>query len=183
MGVAPDKDRGKLPSLPPYPEIGGNFDNKYLGKGATVYLPVHAEGALFQTGDPHAAQGNGEISISAIESSNTVTMQFIVRKDLHIKIPRAETPTHYICMGLDSELNLAMRMAITETIGFLKEKKGLEFFDALALGSIGVDFEVTQVVDGTKGIHAMIPKSIFVNDKEAYWYHPDSSTSVAAAQP
>jgi acetamidase/formamidase len=170
MGIAPAKDRGKLSSTPPYPDIGGNFDNKHFGKGATLYLPVQAEGALFQTGDPHAAQGNGEISITAIESSNTVTMQFIVRKDLPIKSARAETPTHYICIGLDVELNLAMRMAIMQTLDFLKEKKGLDFFDALALGSVGVDFEVTQVVDQTKGIHAMIPKSLFVGKQEAYWY-------------
>jgi acetamidase/formamidase len=174
MAVAPTKDRGKLSSSPPYADIGGNFDNKYLGKGATLYLPVQVEGALFQTGDPHAAQGNGEISITAIESSNTVTMQFIVRKDMPIKTPRAETPTHYIAMGLDVELNLAMRMAIMQTLDFLKEKKGLDFFDALALSSVGVDFEVTQVVDNTKGIHAMIPKSYFTTDRQTYWYEPKS---------
>src|SRR5437764_1178085 len=116
-----------------YTDIGGNFDNKHVGKGATIYFPVQVEGALFQTGDPHAAQGNGEISITAIESSNTVTVQFIVHKDMPIKVVRAETPTHYICMGLDVELNVAMRMAIMQTLDFLKEKKGLDFFDALAL--------------------------------------------------
>ncbi|HVS53722.1 MAG TPA: acetamidase/formamidase family protein [Opitutaceae bacterium] len=186
MGIAPAKERGKLSSTPPYPDIGGNFDNKYLGKGATLYLPVQTEGALFQTGDPHAAQGNGEISITAIESSNTVTMQFIVRKDLPIKVARAETPTHYICMGLDVELNVAMRMAIMQTLEFLKEKKGLDFFDALALGSVGVDFEVTQVVDQTKGIHAMIPKSIFVKDSDAstYWFNPASGAmNLAVSEP
>ncbi len=181
MGVAPVKERGKLSSSPPYPDIGGNFDNKHLGKGATVYLPVQVEGALFHTGDPHAAQGNGEISITAIESSNTVVMQFFVRKDLPLKICRAETPSHYICMGLDVELNLAMRMAIMETLGFLREKKGLDFFDALSLSSIAVDFEVTQVVDTTKGIHAMIPKSLFVSSTEAYWYAPPKYSGLAAA--
>jgi len=181
MGVAPEKERGKLTSTPPYPDIGGNFDNKHLGKGATLYLPVHTEGALFQTGDPHAAQGNGEISITAIESSNTVTMQFIVRKDMPLKVVRAETPTHYICMGLDAELNIAMRMAILQTLEFLKEKKGLDFFDALALGSVGVDFEVTQVVDQTKGIHAMIPKSLFVDAKETYWFKPEIPARPTAA--
>jgi acetamidase/formamidase len=179
MGVAPEKERGKLSSTPPYPDIGGNMDNKYLGQGATLYLPVHVEGALFQTGDPHAAQGNGEISITAIESSNTVTMQFIVRKDMPIKIAQAETPTHYICMGLDGELNVAMRMAIMQTLAFLKEKKGLDFFDALALGSVGVDFEVTQVVDQTKGIHAMIPKAIFTTAQEAYWFDPATGVKPA----
>ena len=179
MGIAPALSRGKLTSTPPYTDIGGNFDNKHLGKGATVYFPVQAEGALFHTGDPHAAQGNGEVSITAIESSNTVTMQFIVHKDMPIKVCRAETPTHYILMGLDVEMNLSMRMAILQTIDFLKEKKGLEFLDALSLASIGVDFEVTQVVDQTKGIHAMIPKSLFTDGSSAaYWYKPDNSTYV-----
>lgn len=184
MGVAPPAGSGKLSSSPPYSNIGGNFDNKHLGKGATLYLPVQAEGALFQTGDPHAAQGNGEISITAIESSNTVTMQFIVRKDLAIKVPRAETATHYICMGLDVELTMAMRMAITQTIDFFKEKKGLDFFDALSLGSVAVDFEVTQVVDSTKGIHAMIPKSIFKDETVAsYWFDPANPPMLLAALP
>jgi acetamidase/formamidase len=173
MGIAPAAARGKLSSIPPYIELGGNMDNKHLGKGATIYYPVQTEGALFQTGDPHAAQGNGEVSITAIESSNTVTLQFIVRKDLAIKSVRAETPTHYILMGFDGELNLAMRMAITQTLDFLKEKQKLDFFDALALASIGVDFEVTQVVDQTKGIHAMVPKSLFKDGSAAgYWYQP-----------
>jgi acetamidase/formamidase len=177
MGIAPAAARGKMTSTPPYTDIGGNFDNKHLGKGATLYLPVQVEGALFQTGDPHAAQGNGEVSITAIESSNTVTIQFIVRKDLSIKVARAETPTHYICMGLDMELNMAMRMAILQTIEFLKEKKGLEFLDGLSLASVGVDFEVTQVVDQTKGIHAMIPKSLFKDEaRTAYWYQPENTS-------
>ena len=169
--VAPTPDRGKLPSGPPYSDVGGNFDNKHLGKGATVYLPVQIPGALFHTGDPHAAQGNGEVSISAIESANAVTIQFIVRKDLPIKTPFAETPTHYIVMGLDVELSLAMRKAIFNTLDFLKERHGLDIFDGIALSSIGVDFEVTQVVDGTKGVHAMIPKALFKDGSTAgYWY-------------
>ena len=176
MAVAPTADRGRLPSSPPYPDIGGNFDNKHLGKGATIYFPVQVEGALFQVGDPHAAQGNGEVSVSAIESSNTVTMQFIVRKDLKLKAPRAETPTHYIVWGLDVELSLAMRNAIIASIDFLKETKDLNFFDALSLCSIAVDYEVTEVVDGTKGIHAMIPKKIFGDHNTAdYWYKEDTA--------
>lgn len=169
--VAPTADRGKLPSGPPYPDIGGNFDNKHLGKGSTVYLPVHVAGALFHTGDPHAAQGNGEVSISAIESANSPTLQFIVRKDMKITAPLAETPTHYIVMGLDVELSIAMRKAILATLDFLKERQGLDIFDGIALSSIGVDFEVTQVVDGTKGVHAMIPKALFKDGSTAgYWY-------------
>jgi acetamidase/formamidase len=173
MGIAPAAARGRVSSIPPYPDLGGNMDNKHLGRGATLYYPVQTEGALFQTGDPHAAQGNGEVSITAIEASNTVTLQFIVRKDLPIKSVRAETPTHYILMGFDGELTTAMRMATTQTLDFLQEKQKLDFFDALSLASIAVDFEVTQVVDQTKGIHAMVPKSLFKDGSAAgYWYRP-----------
>jgi acetamidase/formamidase len=182
MGVSPPLARGKLSSSPPYADIGGNFDNKHLGTGATVFLPVHVDGALFQTGDPHAAQGNGEISITAIESSNTATMQFILHKGIELKVPRAETATHYILMGLDPELNMAMRMAIMQTLEFLREKKKLDFFDALALSSVAVDFEVTQVVDGTKGIHAMIPKALFKDEAStAYWFDPARPLNLARA--
>jgi len=171
MAVSPTKERGKLPSRPPYPDIGGNMDNKHLVKGTTLFLPVQIEGAGFYVADPHAAQGNGEVSQSAIESSNTVTLQFFVRKDLHLKGPRAETPTHYIAMGFDEDLDAAVHHAIVNTIELLKDVKGMNFFDALSLSSVGVDYEVTEVVDVTKGVHAMIPKSLFHDDKPApYWY-------------
>jgi len=178
--VAPTADKGKLPFRPPYPELGGNMDNKYLTKGATVFLPVWVPGALFHVGDPHAAQGNGEVSQSAIESSNTVTLQFIVRKDLHIKQVRAETPTHYIIMGMDEDLDVAMHKAIEASVAFLGEAKGMNFFDALSLNSVAVDYEVTEVVDVTKCISAMIPKSLFKDSKKAtYWYNEAPVASVA----
>lgn len=180
FAVAPTKDRGRLPARPPYPDIGGNFDNKHFGKGATIYLPVQVPGALFHTGDPHAAQGNGEVSQSAIESSNTVTLQFIVRKDLHLKAVRAETPTHYIVIGLDEELSLAMRKAIVNTVDFLRETKGLDYFEALGLASVAVDYEVTEVVDVTKGIHGMIPKAIFKDGSSAGYWYKDDAGAVAA---
>lgn len=170
MAVSPVKERGKLISSPPYPDIGGNFDNRHLGKGSTVYFPVQVPGALFQTGDPHAVQGNGEVGQSALESSNTVTMQFILHKDRPIKRVEAEIASHYIIMGMDKDLDVAMHHAVEYTVDFLKERKGLTFFDALPLASLAVDFEVTQVVDGTKGIHAMIPKAIFADEKPTYWY-------------
>jgi len=111
------------------------------------------------------------VSQSAIESSNTVTLQFFVRKDLHLKGPRAETPTHYIAMGFDVDLDAAMHHTIVNTIELLKDVKGMNFFDALSLSSVGVDYEVTEVVDITKGVHAMIPKSLFHDDQApAYWY-------------
>jgi len=170
MAVSPTKERGKLPNGPPYPDIGGNMDNKHLGKGATVYFPVQVEGALFQTGDPHAVQGNGEVGQSALESSNTVTMQFFVRKDMPIKRVQAETPSHYIIMGMDKDLSIAMHEAIANTVEFLQRRKGLDFLDSLSLCSLAVDYEVTEVVDGTKGIHGMVPKSLFKKGETAYWY-------------
>lgn len=179
MAVSPVKERGKLPSGPPYPDIGGNMDNKHLGKGATVYFPVQVEGALFQTGDPHAVQGNGEVGQSALESSNTVTMQFILRKDMPIKRVEAETATHYILMGMDKDLDVAMHDAVANTVEFLKERKGLDFFDSLSLCSLGVDYEVTEVVDGTKAIHGLVPKSLFKPKKGektvSYWYSNEVS--------
>jgi acetamidase/formamidase len=170
MAVAPPLERGRLSSTPPYPDLGGNLDNKHLVKGATLYIPVHVPGALFHTGDPHAAQGNGEISITALESSNTVTVQLIVHRGRGLKVVRAETPTHYILMGFDVDLDAAMRMAITETLAFLRSDLGLDSFSALSLGSIAVDFEVTQVVDGTLGIHSMVPKVIFTKQTREYWF-------------
>lgn len=181
MAVAPTADRGKLPSGPPYADIGGNFDNKDLGKGATVYFPVQVPGALFYIGDPHAVQGDGEVDGGAAETSNTVIIQLIVRKDLHITNVRAETPAHYMVMGLDVELSTAMHKAIANSVDFLKETQGLDFFNALSLCSLGVDYRVTEVVDVTKGIHAMIPKSYFITDKpaEPYWYHADTTYATA----
>lgn len=148
------------------------MDNKYFTKGATVYLPVQVPGALFHVGDPHAAQGNGEVSQSAIESSNTVTLQFVLRKDLHLKKVRGEDATHYIIMGMDADLDVAMHSAIAASVDFLVETKGMTFFDALSLCSVAVDFEVTEVVDGTKCISGRIPKSLFSEYRAAsYWYH------------
>jgi acetamidase/formamidase len=170
MAVAPVKERGRLPSGPPYPDIGGNFDNKHLGPGATIYFPVQVEGALFVTGDPHAVQGNGEVGQSALESSNTVTMQFFLRKNTPIKRVEAETPTHYILMGMDKDLNVAAHDAVANTVEFLQNRKGMEFTDALSLGSLAIDFEVTQIVDGTKGVHSMVAKSLFKDKPSSYWY-------------
>lgn len=150
--------------------FGGNLDCKELKAGSTLYLPVFQKGALFYTGDSHAAQGDGEVTINAIETANTATFQFILHKGKTLKAPRAETPTHYIVFGLDPDLDNAMRMASLEAIDFLKEKQGYDFQRAFALASIGVDFRVTQVVDGTLGVHGMIPKKLFTKDPDTYWY-------------
>ena len=160
MGVAPPPEMGKVSSGPPGIHAG-NLDNKHLVAGTTLFIPVHAPGALFEVGDGHVAQGNGEIDITALETSLVGTFQFIVRKDLHLHWPRAETPTHYIMMGIDKDLTEAAKIAARETIDFLVNEKHLTRSDAYMLASVAADFEITQLVDGTKGVHAMIPKALF----------------------
>jgi len=161
MGVAPPEAAGKINSAPPGIHAG-NLDNKELVAGTTLYIPVHAKGALLEIGDGHAGMGNGEIDITAMETSLTGVFQLIVRKDMHLKWPRAETPTHWITMGLDPDLTQAARICGLETIDFLVNEKHMMPVDAYALSSVAVDFDITQLVDGTKGVHAMIPKGIFV---------------------
>src|SRR5215475_8010802 len=160
MGVAPDESKGRINSGPPG-DHAGNLDNKDLVEGTKLFIPVHVPGALFEAGDGHAGQGNGEVDITAMETSLIGTFQFVVRKDLHYKWPRGETPTHWIAMGLDPDLDQAIIHATREAIDFLVTEKHLSREDAYALSSVAVDFNVTQAVDGTKGVHAMIPKSIF----------------------
>jgi acetamidase/formamidase len=160
MGVAPPAAAGKINSAPPGIHAG-NLDNKELVAGTTLFIPVHVPGALFEIGDGHAGQGNGEVDITAMETSLTGVFQFIVRHDLHLKWPRAETPTHYITMGLDPDLTMAARLCALETIDFLVNEMKLGRDDAYALTSVAIDLNITQLVDGTKGVHAMIPKSLF----------------------
>ena len=160
MGVAPAPELGKVNSAPPGAHAG-NLDNKDLVAGTKLYIPVFAPGALFFVGDGHAGQGNGEADITAMETSLIGTFQFVVRKDMHLKGPRGETPTHWIAMGLDPDLNKAMIYAVRDAIDFLVTEKHMTREDAYALCSVAVDFNVTQAVDGTEGIHGLIPKSIF----------------------
>ena len=160
MGVAPPEAAGRVSSAPPGIHAG-NLDNKDLVAGTSLFIPVHVKGALFEAGDGHAGQGNGEADITAMETSLTGTFRFIVRKDMHLKGPRGETPTHWIAMGLDPSLDQAMINAVRDAIDFLVTEKHLSREDAYALCSVAVDFNVTQAVDGTKGIHGLIPKSIF----------------------
>ena len=160
MGVAPPESAGRISSSPPG-NHAGNLDNKDLVAGTKLFIPVHARGALFLVGDGHAGQGNGEVDITALETSLVGKFQFVVRKDLHLTWPRGETPTHYIAMGLNPDLTEALKTAVRETIDFLVTEKHLSREEAYMLSSVAVDFNVTQAVDGTKGVHAMIPKSIF----------------------
>jgi acetamidase/formamidase len=160
MGVAPPAAMGRVPSGPPN-VFGGNLDNRDLGSGSTLYLPVHVAGALLSIGDGHAMQGHGEVSLSAVETSLKGEVQVVLHKGRRLRWPRAETPTHFITMGLNPDLDEAARIATREMLDFLVEAKGLSREEAYFLASAAMDLTVTQVVDVTKGIHASIPKSIF----------------------
>ncbi len=159
LAVAPPKAFGRQNSKEPR-EFGGNIDCKELVKGSTIFLPVWNEGALFSTGDGHAAQGDGEVNGTAVETALTGTFEFHVRKDLHWKLPRAETATHYIAFGLDTDLDDAARQALHEMIEWITVLTGISKDEAYALSSFAVDLHVTQTVNNVKGIHAMIEKNI-----------------------
>ncbi len=160
LAVAPPRTLGRVGSIAPWIHAG-NLDNKELVAGTTLYLPVHEKGALFQVGDAHAAQGDGEICVTALETVLAGTFQLVVRKDMQLRWPRAETPTHFITMGMHEDLEEAAKTAAREMIDWLVQQKGLSRDEAYMLASAAVDFRVTQVVDHKKGIHAMVPKSIF----------------------
>jgi len=160
MGVAPPPAVGRYDSTPPT-FIGGNMDNKELVAGTTLYLPVFVKGALFEAGDGHAGQGNGEVDVTAMETSLTGTFQFVVHKATHQSYPRAETPTHYIAMGFDDDLSIAAHKAVREMVDFLVATKGLSRDDAYMLTSIAGDADITEVVDRNKGVHVMMPKAVF----------------------
>jgi len=168
MAVSPPPEMKRVSSIPPG-FYGGNLDLKHLVKGTTLYLPVSVKGALFTTGDCHAAQGSGEISGVAIEASLTLFAKFIVRKDMHIKTVYAESPTHLIAIGLDPDLNKAMQNAAREATALIMNAMNFTFNESLSVCSTGVDFEVTQVVDKTFGVNGMIPKSIFPGKDFQYW--------------
>jgi acetamidase/formamidase len=161
VGVAPPKAAGRWHSAPPWIHAG-NLDNKELVAGSSLFIPVHVKGALFEIGDGHAAQGNGEVDLSAIETSLIGNLQFIVHKGKTIKWPRAETATHIITMGCDRDLNAATHIAVREMIHYLMEEKNLSEADAYMLCSVAVDVDITELVDGNVGVHCMLPKSIFV---------------------
>ncbi len=165
MGVAPPPDMGRVPSGPPN-VFGGNMDNRDLRPGSSLYLPVHVPGALLSLGDGHAAQGYGEVCLSAIETSLQGEIQLVVhkghkQKGKRLRWPRAETRTHYMTMGLHTDLDEATKIATREMLEFVVETKGLTRESAYLLLSSAMDLVVTQAVDGTKGIHALLPKAIF----------------------
>jgi acetamidase/formamidase len=160
IGVAPPPLVGRISSRPPGWH-GGNLDNKDLVAGSTLYLPVHVPGALLSIGDGHGMQGDGEVTGTALETSLRGTFEIRLHKGQRLRWPRAETPTHYISMGLDEDLDEATRLATRELVDFLVAEKKLTREDAYVLCSIAADLHVTQAVDQTKGVHATIAKSIF----------------------
>jgi acetamidase/formamidase len=170
MGIAPLGNE-KVNSAPPFVHAG-NMDNKELVEGSTLYIPVHQRGALFEVGDGHAGMGNGEVDITALETSLTGTFQFIVHKGVSLKWPRAETPSEYITMGFDEDLTKATEIAVRDMIDFLSTEKHLSKEDAYMLTSVAVDVDVTQLVDGNKGVHAICPKATFTQSKRAAMIAP-----------
>jgi acetamidase/formamidase len=161
MGVAPAADAGRVSSNPPG-RHAGNLDNRELVAGSTLYIPVFVPGALFEVGDGHAAQGDGEVDQTAIETSLRGRLRLTVRKDMKLAWPRAETPTDYISMATDPDLTIATRGAIQEMIDFLVAEKHLTQHQAYQLVSIAGNVAVTQLVDKPNhGVHVRLPKSVF----------------------
>ncbi|KAM3096435.1 acetamidase/formamidase family protein [Phormidesmis sp. 146-35] len=160
MGVVPVNPADAVNSVPPG-AYGGNVDVKYLGRGSSFYIPVQVPGALFYSGDPHCAQGNGEVALTAIECSLTPTFELVVHKDMKLSTPMGETKEAWYAMGLDKDLDEAMKKSVREYLRIVNEQYGLTKPDALLYASAAIDFEVSQVVDIVKGIHAVIPKQAF----------------------
>ena len=163
MGVAPAG--GKIDSAPPFAHAG-NMDNKELVAGTVLMIPVAVKGALFEAGDGHAAQGNGEVDITALETYLTGNFRFIVHKNKTLLWPRAETPTAYISMGFSKDLKEAAEHAVRDMINFLVTEKKMSRDDAYMLTSVAIDVNITQLVDGNVGVHAICPKSLFTASRK-----------------
>ncbi len=160
MGVAPPPEAGRVSSTPPGTHAG-NLDNRELVAGTTLFIPVHVPGALFEVGDGHAAQGDGEVDQTAIETSLRGRLQLTVRKGMTLAWPRAETPTDYISMATDEDLAVATKTAIQQMVDFLVETRGLDKHAAYQLTSIAGNVVITQLVDQKVGVHVKMPKAIF----------------------
>ncbi|HJZ31166.1 MAG TPA: acetamidase/formamidase family protein [Hyphomicrobiaceae bacterium] len=157
MGVAPPIPWGAISTLPPR-RNGGNLDNKELIAGSTLYLPIHIDGALFSVGDGHGAQGDGEVCVTAIETGLIGTFELVVRDDMRLEWPRAETPTHVMTMAFDPDLDTCVVLALRQMVELAAAATGLTAQEAYALMSLAADVRVTQVVNGAKGIHVMLEK-------------------------
>jgi acetamidase/formamidase len=165
IGVAPAPELGRLSSNPPG-RHAGNLDNRELVAGSILYIPIFAKGALFEIGDGHAAQGDGEVDQTAIETSLRGRLQLTVRKDMKLTWPRAETRTDYIAMATDPDLAVATKAAIQEMVDFLVTAKKLTRHQAYQLTSIAGNVAITQLVDKPNlGVHVRLPKNIFLTGK------------------
>jgi acetamidase/formamidase len=161
MGVAPAPELGRVSSNPPG-KHAGNLDNRELVVGSTLFIPVFVRGALFEVGDGHAAQGDGEVDQTAIETSLRGRLQLTVRKDMKLTWPRAETATDYISMATDEDLKVATTIAIQEMVDFLAASKSLTKHEAYQLVSVAGHVAMTQLVDRpVYGVHVKMPKAIF----------------------
>lgn len=159
MAVAPPAGWGLCSSVEPR-AFGGNMDNKELLAGTSVYFPVFVPGANFSAGDGHAVQGDGEVCLTALETCLKGTFEFVLHKSMPLDLPRAVTPTHLVAMGLDTDLDDAAKQALREMIRWLVSLKGWTSEEAYVFCSLACDLRVTQLVDGNKGIHAMVDRSL-----------------------
>jgi acetamidase/formamidase len=158
IGVAPPSAYGLVSSVEPR-EYGGNIDNKEFIPGTSLFLPVFVPGANLSVGDGHAVQGDGEVCLTALETCLKGRFQVIVHKQ-SLNFPRAITPTHYISMGMDVDLDDAAKQALRNMIKWLTEIKPWTAEEAYVFCSLACDLHVTQLVDGNKGIHAMVSRSV-----------------------
>lgn len=159
LAVAPPPVYGKVSSVEPR-EYGGNIDCKEFVAGTSLYLPVFVPGANFSCGDGHAVQGDGEVCLTALETCLKGTFELVLHKRRALAMPRALTPTHYITFGMDVDLDDAAKQALRDMIGWLVELKGWKPAEAYVFCSLACDLHVTQLVDGNKGIHAMVARSL-----------------------
>jgi acetamidase/formamidase len=158
LAVAPPAAWGRLDTAQPR-AFGGNMDNKELRPGATLYLPVFNEGALFSAGDGHGVQGDGEVCLCAVETALRGRFRLTLRSDLDAALPYAETPETLISMGFEADLDDAAKIAVRRMIDLVCARTERTRSEAYLLCSLACDFRVTQLVDGEKGIHGVLPKS------------------------
>ena len=159
VAVAPRAEYGTISSIEPR-EFGGNMDNKELVPGSSLFLPVFVPGANFSCGDGHAVQGDGEVCLTALETCLDGTFELVLHKGRRLAFPRAVTPTHYIAMGMDPDLDDAAKQALRDMIRWLVEMKGWKPDEAYVFCSLACDLHVTQLVDGNKGVHAMVARNL-----------------------
>ncbi len=182
MGVAPPREWGRLDSRPPN-RYGGNIDNKELVAGTRLLLPIWVDGALFSVGDGHGAQGDGEINQTAIETSLDGHFRLSLRDDLKLEWPMAVNADHLITMAFHEDLDDAARMAMRSMIGVLEQQYGMAFHDAYRLCSVAADMRVTQFVNGNRGIHVMLARTILAQLPDRVDFFESLPARSAAGRP